>query len=118
MYDQENIFAKILRQEIPCDLIYEDNMLVAFKDITPQAPTHVLVIPKGDYVSFNDFVAKSPADAVGSFFKTVGEIAEILGLEKKGYRLITNHSKDGGQEVPHFHVHILGGKPLGKLVAS
>ncbi len=116
-YDKNNIFAKVLRGEIPCRKIYEDSFALAFEDIAPAAPVHVLVVPKGEYISFDDFSVKAPAAQVAGFFATVRNVAEQLGLHEKGYRIISNHGKDAGQLVPHFHVHILGGKPLGKLLA-
>ena len=115
-YDPNNIFAKIMRGEIPCSKVYEDAHAFAFNDIHPDAPIHVLVVPKGEYASFNDFAANAPAALVQGFFASVQKIAAQLGLEESGYRLITNHGADASQSVHHFHVHILGGKPLGKLL--
>ena len=115
-YDQNNIFARILRGEIPCKKVYEDEAAFAFWDIAAAAPVHVLVVPKGEYVSFNDFVQKAGAAAVGNFFATVQKVAAILGLEEGGYRLITNHGVNASQSVFHFHVHILGGRALGELL--
>ncbi len=116
-YDSDNIFAKIIRKEIPSEPLYDDDHLLAFRDIEPAAPVHVLVIPKGEYVSYDDFCANAPAETVAHFFQTVQKIAsETLGLNENGYRLITNHGRDASQSVPHFHVHILGGKALGGLV--
>ena len=117
-YDENNIFAKILRGEIPNDTVYEDDAVLAFRDIAPQAPVHVLVIPKGPYVSLDDFTREASAEEVGRFFKTVGEIARALGLEGEGFRTIANTGADGGQEVPHFHVHICGGRRLGRMIAK
>ncbi len=117
-YDPDNIFAKILRGEIPNDTVYEDDEVLAFRDINPQAPVHVLVIPKGAYVSIDDFGSSAAPEAVGRFFATVRTIARDLGLVEPGYRVIANIGSDGGQEVPHFHVHILGGRPLGRMVAK
>lgn len=117
VYDDNNIFARILRHEIPCRKVYEDDFALAFEDIAPQAPVHVLVIPKGEYLSFDDFIADAPAKLVQGFFSAVRKVAEQLALQEGGYRLISNHGKDAGQLVPHFHMHILAGKPLGKLVA-
>jgi len=116
-YDRNNIFAKILRGEIPCKKIYEDKFALAFEDIAPQAPVHILVIPKGEYISLDDFAAHAPKDLVQGFFSSVQKVAAKLGLQAGGYRVITNHGTHAGQEVFHFHVHILAGKPLGKLVA-
>lgn len=110
-YDRENIFAKILRGEIPNETVYEDSSVLAFKDIAPKADTHVLVIPKCEAVSFDDFVTRGE-DEVAAFFATVRKVAHKLGLAAGGYRLVMNHGKGGGQEVPHFHVHILAGKQL------
>lgn len=116
-YDTDNIFAKILRGEIPNEPVYEDEAVMAFRDIAPAAPTHVLVIPKGEYVSFDDFAQKAGMGAVAGFFAKVQHVAsEVLGLGENGYRLITNHGPEANQTVPHFHVHILGGKPLGGLL--
>ena len=115
-YDDNNIFARILRGEIPNDTVYEDDMVLAFRDIAPQAPVHVLVIPKGAYVSLDDFTRNATAEEVGNFFKTVGEIARSLGLEKEGFRTIANTGVHGGQEVPHFHVHLCGGRRLGRMI--
>ena len=117
-YDNQNIFAKIIRNEIPCDEIYNDDDVLAFKDISPAAPVHVLVIPKGEYVSFDDFVAGAGVEKVANFFAKVREIAGKLGVDKTGYRLITNHGADAHQAVPHFHVHILGGNKLGGLLQT
>jgi histidine triad (HIT) family protein len=110
MYDPQNIFAKILRGEIPCKKVYEDQFSLAFHDIHPQAPVHVLVIPKGDYMSLDDFSAFAPPVDVAGFFKAVGTVARELGLVEGGYRILANHGVNGGQDVPHFHIHILGGK--------
>ncbi|PCI31810.1 MAG: histidine triad nucleotide-binding protein [Alphaproteobacteria bacterium] len=115
-YDQENIFAKILRGEIPCDKVYEDEHALAFHDITPQAPVHILVIPKGDYVSMADFTASAPAELIAGFFRAVGEVARAQGLEQPGYRLLANAGADAHQEVPHLHIHIFGGKKLGPML--
>lgn len=116
MYDENNIFARILRREIPCKKIYEDEFALAFEDIAPQAPVHVLVIPKGEYISFDDFATDAPAKIFKGFFAAVQKVAEEFKLQDSGYRIISNHGKNAGQLVPHFHIHILGGKPLGKLV--
>jgi diadenosine tetraphosphate (Ap4A) HIT family hydrolase len=116
-YDPDNIFARILKGEIPCKKVHEDEYALAFEDIAPAAPVHVLVIPKGNYSSFNDFATQAPADQVKGFFASVQAVAAKLGLPEKGYRLITNHGADASQTVHHFHVHILGGRSLGGLVA-
>jgi diadenosine tetraphosphate (Ap4A) HIT family hydrolase len=115
-YDKNNIFAKILRGEIPCHKVYEDAFALAFHDIAPAAPVHVLVVPKGEYVSFDDFAQHAPAGFMHDFFASVRKVAAQLGVEKAGYRLITNHGADASQSVPHFHVHILAGRPLGGLL--
>jgi histidine triad (HIT) family protein len=115
-YDDANIFARILRGEIPNRTVYEDDFVLAFHDIAPQAPTHVLVIPKGKYVSFADFSATASDAEIAGFTRAVGKIAKTLGLEEAGYRVIANMGEDSGQEVPHFHVHIVGGRPLGRMV--
>ncbi|MBI1275027.1 HIT domain-containing protein [bacterium] len=116
MYDSNNIFARILRGEIPNKTVHEDEHVLAFHDITPAAPVHVLVVPKGEYVSFDDFVQKADAATVARYFATIQKIAAQLGLVQGGYRLIANHGPDASQSVPHFHMHILAGKPLGGLL--
>ncbi|MBC9177980.1 histidine triad nucleotide-binding protein [Pseudoroseomonas ludipueritiae] len=116
-YDDGNIFARILRGEIPARKVHEDDHALAFHDIAPQAPVHVLVIPKGPYVSAADFSLQADAEAVAGFWRAVAETARKLGLEDAGYRLLTNMGHDAGQEVPHFHVHIFGGGPLGPMLA-
>ncbi len=116
-YDPNNIFAKILRGEIPCKKVYEDDFALAFHDIQPRAPVHVLVIPKGPYGSLTDFAAAAPAELVAGFFRAVGTVAGQLGLEPQGYRILANCGSDAGQEVPHLHVHIFGGRPLGPMLA-
>ena len=117
MYDSTNVFAKIIRGEIPCAKVYEDEYALAFRDIEPAAPAHILVVPKGEFSSFNDFAAHEAA-SIGQFFQAVQKIAAQEGLVEGGYRLITNHGADASQSVAHFHVHILGGRPLGALLAS
>lgn len=117
-YDDNNIFAKILRGELSCEEIYKNENVLAFRDKYPDAPVHILVIPKGQYVSYDDFVLKASEEEIVSFFKTVRGIAHKYNLEKTGYRLVTNHGRDGEQVIPHFHIHILGGKRLGKHVNS
>ena len=116
-YDKSNIFARILRGEIPCKKVHEDEHALAFEDINPQAPTHILVIPKGEYVSFADFATTAPAETVAAFFKTVAMVAAERALNDPGYRLLANHGAHAHQEVPHFHVHIFGGGPLGPMLA-
>ena len=117
-YDDGNIFARILRGEIPCRKVHEDAWSLAFHDIAPQAPVHVLVIPKGRYVSWVDFAARGSAEEIAGFVRAVGEVARGLGLDEPGYRLLANVGPDSGQEVPHFHVHICGGKPLGRMISA
>ncbi|KRA79355.1 histidine triad nucleotide-binding protein [Altererythrobacter sp. Root672] len=116
-YDDQNVFAKILRGEIPCSKVYEDEWALAFHDIAPQAPMHVLVVPKGAYVSWDDFAAKAPAEEIAGFVRAVGHIARENGLVEPGYRLLVNVGAHGGQEVPHLHVHLFGGRPLGPMIA-
>ncbi len=117
-YDNGNIFARILRHEIPATLVFENEHAVAFNDISPQAPTHILVIPRGAYVSFADFAARADDAEIAGFFRAVNTIATQLGLDAPGYRLLSNIGDHAGQEVPHFHVHLFGGKPLGRMLAS
>ena len=116
-YDDSNIFARILRGEIPCGKVYEDQYALAFHDINPQAPVHILVIPKGAYVSWDDFSERAAADEIAGFVRAVGHVAREQGLVVRGYRLLANVGRNGGQEVPHLHVHIFGGGPLGPMLA-
>ena len=115
-YDQNNIFARILRKEIPADIIYEDDYALAFNNINPKAPVHILVIPKGEYISFLDFSEQATPVFVHGFTKAIQRVIQSLGLQKEGFRLLSNHGLHGGQEVPHYHVHIFGGRPLGPLI--
>jgi len=115
-YNNENIFAKIIRKEIPVTIVFEDETTLAFVDQFPAAPTHLLIVPKGEYLSFHDFVEKASKEEVGAFFTTVQQIAEKLDIAESGYRVITNNGPDASQSVPHFHVHLLAGKPLGGLL--
>ena len=115
-YDNQNIFAKILRGEIPNRTVFEDEWALAFHDINPQAPVHVLVIPKGAYVSWDDFAAKASDAEIAGFVRAVGTVARDLGLVAPGYRLLANVGQHGHQEVPHFHVHLFGGRPLGPML--
>lgn len=116
-YDDNNIFAKILRKEIPAKIIYEDEYALAFPDIAPQAPVHVLVIPKGRYVSADDFGATaSPAEITG-FYRAISHIAKLMNIEASGYRIICNVGPDSLQMVPHFHAHLLGGRKMGHELA-
>ena len=117
-YDSGNIFARILRGEIPCKRVHEDEFALAFHDINPQTPVHVLVIPKGPYVSHADFSANAGDAEVAGFWRAVGKVARDLGLEASGYRILSNMGEDGGQEVPHFHVHIFGGRRVGRMVPA
>ena len=116
-YDETNIFARILRGEIPAKTVFENDHALAFHDINPQAPVHVLVIPKGPYVSMADFSARAPDSLVIGFWRAVGEVARQLGLEDGGYRILANAGTDSHQEVPHLHVHIFAGRPLGPMLA-
>jgi histidine triad (HIT) family protein len=115
-YDDGNIFARILRGEIPARRVYEDDWAVAFHDINPQAPVHVLVIPRGRYRSWADFSATAPDAEIAGFVRAVGAVARQLGLEDPGYRLLANAGIDAHQEVPHLHVHLFGGRPLGAML--
>lgn len=117
-YDPSNIFAKILSGGIPCDKVAESDHALAFRDINPQAPSHILVIPKGAYISMADFSAQASDAEIGDFIRLVGQVARDEGLEGDGYRILANHGANAHQEVPHFHVHICGGKALGPLLAS
>ncbi|GEQ97456.1 histidine triad nucleotide-binding protein [Iodidimonas gelatinilytica] len=117
-YDDTNIFARILRGEIPANTIYEDDYALAFHDINPQAPVHVLVIPKGPYQSMEDFTQSAPADLIAGFFRAVGHVARSLDLAKDGYRILANHGPNSHQEVPHLHIHIFGGRPLGPMLVQ
>ena len=116
-YDDQNIFAKILRDEIPSKRVYEDDFAIAFHDINPQAPTHLLVIPTGAYVSWDDFSARAPDTEIAGFIRAVGAVARAAGLVEPGYRLLANIGQDGQQEVPHLHVHVFAGRPLGPMLA-
>ena len=116
-YDPANIFARILRDEIPSTRVYEDEWAIAFHDIAPQAATHILVIPRGAYVSWDDFSARASAEEIAGFVRAVGTVARRQGLVAPGYRLLANTGGHGGQEVPHLHVHLFGGEPLGRMLA-
>lgn len=117
-YDENNIFAKILRGEIPCDKVYEDDFALAFHDIAPHAPVHILVIPKGPYVSVVDFSANGSAEEIEGFWRAVAKVAHDNNITEDGFRTIANTGVNGGQEVPHFHVHLLAGKKIGPMVAG
>jgi histidine triad (HIT) family protein len=116
-YDDSNIFARILRGEIPSNTVYEDEQVLAFHDINPIAPTHVLVIPKGPYVSWDDFSEKASDEEIAGLVRSVGKIAREADLVKDGYRVLANVGPNSGQEVPHLHLHIFGGRPLGPMLA-
>jgi len=115
-YDDNNIFARILRGEIPCKKVHETDHALAFHDINPQAPVHVLVIPKGRYVSMDDFAGNAGAEEIVGLWRAVAETARILGLADPGYRILANHGRHAHQEVPHLHIHIFGGRPLGPML--
>ncbi|AXY22395.1 MULTISPECIES: histidine triad nucleotide-binding protein [Komagataeibacter] len=115
-YDPQNVFARILRGELPCKKVYEDEYALAFHDIAPKAPVHVLVIPKGAYVSFADFSQNASEAEITGFTRALGTVARDLKLETRGYRLLSNVGEEAGQEVPHFHVHLFGGKALGAML--
>jgi diadenosine tetraphosphate (Ap4A) HIT family hydrolase len=116
-YDDNNIFAKILRGELPSKKVYEDEHALAFHDINPLAPVHILVIPKGAYVSWDDFSERASDAELAGFVRAVGKVARDQQLVVQGYRLLANTGKRAGQEVPHLHVHIFGGQPLGPMLA-
>ena len=115
-YDETNVFAKILRGEIPNRTVYEDEWALAFHDINPQAPHHVLVIPKGAYVSWDDFSAQASTEEIAGFVRAVGQVAREAGLVEPGYRLLANIGGHGHQEVPHLHVHVFGGRQMGAML--
>lgn len=117
-YDDANVFARILRGELPARTVYEDEHALAFEDIAPQAPVHILVIPKGAYVSWDDFSERAPDAEIVGFVRAVGHVARAAGLVAPGYRLLANSGTHGHQEVPHLHVHIFAGRPLGPLLAA
>ena len=117
-YDDSNIFARLLRGEIPASKVYEDDHALAFHDINPQAPFHVLVVPKAAYVSWDDFSQRGSAEEIAGFVRAVGHVAREAGLVGEGYRIVANIGHNGGQEVPHFHVHIIGKRPLGAVLAG
>ena len=115
-YENENMFAKILRSEIDCEKILENKHALAFLDINPQAPIHILIIPKNKYIDFNDFTQKGSDQEIKHFWELVNDVINKKNISESGFRLITNSGKDGNQDVPHFHVHLLGGKNLGKMI--
>jgi diadenosine tetraphosphate (Ap4A) HIT family hydrolase len=115
-YDNENIFAKILRGEIPCEKVFEDDTALAFKDINPQAPLHLLVIPKGPYKSIDEFSREASDKEITGFIRAIGKVARDQGSVEDGYRILSNVGLDAHQEVPHLHIHIFGGKDLGRMI--
>ena len=117
-YDTNNIFAKILRSEIPCQKIFEDEYALAFHDIHPKAPIHVLIIPKGAYISFEDFGANASSEEITGFWRAVSKVSVEIQLAYEGCRILSNKGINGGQEVPHFHVHLFAGRPLGPMLVS
>ena len=116
-YDDSNVFARILRGEIPSKRVHEDEFALAFHDVNPQAPVHILVIPKGAWVSWDDFSERASAEEIAGFVRAVGKVARDQGLVAPGYRLLANVGRNSGQEVPHLHVHIFGGRGLGPMLA-
>jgi diadenosine tetraphosphate (Ap4A) HIT family hydrolase len=116
-YDDQNVFAKILRGEIPSRKVYEDDHALAFHDINPQAPVHILVIPKGAYVSWDDFSARASEAEIAGLVRAVGHVAREAGLVAPGYRVLVNTGLEAHQEIPHLHVHIFAGRPLGPMLA-
>jgi histidine triad (HIT) family protein len=117
-YDPNNIFARILRGEVPCRKVYEDQDVLAFHDINPQAPVHILVIPKGAYGSMDDFAAAASDAEIIAFTRAIGRIARAHGVAQSGYRILANHGRDANQDVPHFHVHLFGGRQLGPMISK
>lgn len=117
-YDASNIFARILRGEIPCKKLLETEHALAFPDINPQAPTHILVIPKGAYIDFDDFSARASAAEIADYIQAIGEVARQAGVAESGYRLLSNCGVNAHQEVPHLHVHVFGGRSLGPMIAK
>jgi diadenosine tetraphosphate (Ap4A) HIT family hydrolase len=115
-YDPNNVFARILRGELPCNKVYEDEHVLAFRDINPQAPTHVILIPKGEYVSVDDFSANGSAAELAAFTRAIGHIAHQEGVAESGYRILSNHGAAAHQDVPHFHLHLFGGRDLGPML--
>lgn len=115
-YDDSNVFALILRGEIPCDKVFEDDHVLAFRDINPQTAVHILVIPKGAYVAMDDFSANASDAEIVALNRAVGQIARDQGLAETGYRTLVNNGASAGQEVPHLHIHIFGGQPLGRMI--
>ncbi|MGC2412926.1 MAG: histidine triad nucleotide-binding protein [Stellaceae bacterium] len=115
-YDRNNVFARILRGELPCTKVYEDEHVLAFRDINPQAPTHIILIPKGEYVSIDDFAAQASEAELAAFTRAIGRIAHQEGVAEGGYRILANHGAAAHQDVPHFHLHLFGGRDLGPML--
>ena len=117
-YDPNNVFARILRGELPCKKVFEDDHVLAFEDIRPLSPTHILVIPKGAYTSFQDFSETASDAEISAFFRAAGKIARERGIDATGHRILANHGANGRQEVPHFHLHLFGGRDLGRMLPT
>lgn len=117
-YDPNNVFARILRGEIPCKKIHETEHALAFHDIEPQAPTHILVIPKGAYTGMDDFTANASEAEIAGLFRAVGEVARLAGAAEPGYRILSNCGEDAHQEVPHLHIHVFAGRDLGRMIGK
>jgi histidine triad (HIT) family protein len=115
-YDRNNVFARILRGELPCITVYEDEHVLAFRDVNPQAPTHIIVIPKGEYVSADDFSEQATNAELAAFMRAIHQTARAEGVSESGYRILANHGDDAHQEVPHFHLHLFGGRELGPML--
>lgn len=115
-YDDANIFARILRGEIPCKKVHETDHALAFHDISPRAPVHVLVIPKGRYATLDEFCARATPAEIAGYWQAMGATIDKLGIKDKGYRVLANNGRDGHQEVPHLHFHVFGGRPLGSMI--
>ncbi len=117
VYDDDNVFQRILRGELPCTKVYESEHALAFHDITPLMPVHVLVIPKGRYVTWDEFTAEAPAEELADFMRAVAAVAKLMEVDQSGYRVVANNGADANQEVPHFHVHVFGGRPIrGRMI--
>ena len=114
-YNDSNIFAQIIDKKLPTEIILENEYAIAFNDIAPQAPIHILIIPKGKYIKYDDFINKASKEEIYNFFMLINQLVKDYNLANAGYRLITNSGEDGGQEVPHFHIHILAGEKIGRL---
>ncbi|WP_041794534.1 histidine triad nucleotide-binding protein [Pararhodospirillum photometricum] len=117
-YDETNVFARILKGEIPCRKVHEDEHILAFHDINPQAPVHVLVIPKGAYTDWDDFAQRASEAEIARFIRGVAHVGRLLGVDEPGYRVMSNKGVNGGQEVPHLHVHLFAGRKLGRMVPA